>query len=180
MDGDKRLLKKQIEELFGRMLYTYVTHQKQIERLNRFNCMVTWGEIGSCVFSVISLATEWLPYISLLSVVASLVIVLFSYAKEYQRKIYSHMQTVKELWLIREKIYSLLVDIDGIFIDEIVRRRDKIIEDLNIVYAHALPTDRESYEQAQKAIKNNEQGFSKDELDRLLPCVLQMEGDKKD
>ena len=86
-----------------------------------------------------------------------------------------HKQAANDLWLIREKYLSLLVDLRKLDnpIESIQKQRDDLLEQLHSVYVGAPSTTSDAYHEAQKALKIlEEMTFSKDEIESLLPVEL--------
>lgn len=86
-----------------------------------------------------------------------------------------HKQAANDLWLIREKYLSLLVDLRKLDnpIESIQKQRDDLLEQLHSVYVGAPSTTSDAYHDAQKALKIlEEMTFSKDEIESLLPVEL--------
>ena len=54
------------------------------------------------------------------------------------------------------------------------RRRDELIREVQIVYEHALPADRDSYQIAREALGTSENTPSDQEIDRLLPASMRV------
>ena len=58
-------------------------------------------------------------------------------------------------------------------IEEIVRKRDELLDESSEIYCAAPLTDGKSYAAAQAALKTNEeQFFTQEELNRMLPAHL--------
>lgn len=84
-----------------------------------------------------------------------------------------HIKTANKLWKVREKYLSLLTDFDEISIEEIVRKRDELLDESSEIYGAAPLTDGKSYAAAQAALKTNEeQFFTQEELNKMLPAHL--------
>jgi hypothetical protein len=67
----------------------------------------------------------------------------------------------------------LLIDFTVLQEDEIVKRRNDLYEETNRIYQRTPRTDKKSYEDAQDALKNNEeQYFHPEEIDSILPAFL--------
>lgn len=169
-------LKVQIREAYGRLVYTYTTHLKQVERLNKKNKRVKHWQIGlsaistggflSAVFTD-SIIMTWIG-----GIVSTLLLALNLFFKDFNliEDIRKHRKTTDDLWIIREKYISLLTDFDMLSDEIIIQKRDELQDNTFEIYKLALPTDVKSYEMAQKAIKEEEeQYFEASEIDRMLP-----------
>ena len=66
-----------------------------------------------------------------------------------------------------------MTDFDEISIEEIVRKRDELLDESSEIYGAAPLTDEKSYVAAQAALKTNEeQFFTQEELNKMLPAHL--------
>ena len=106
---------------------------------------------------------------------------LNAYTKDYDlgQIAQKHRQTGSELWRIREKYLDLLTDlrIGDSDLGAYRERREKLADDLHAIYAGAPSTDSKAYQEAQKALKVNEDmTFSDNEIDAFLPKELKAAG----
>lgn len=84
-----------------------------------------------------------------------------------------HIKTMNALWLIREHYVSLLTDFGALSEEDIRQKRDLLLEKTAEIYNVAPLTDEKSYEEAQRALKEQEeQFFTQEELNRILPQHL--------
>jgi len=86
-----------------------------------------------------------------------------------------HKQAANDLWLIREKYLSLLVDIAMKVrpLEALQEHRDKLAEQLHTVYNSAPSTTFRAYKKAQEALKKLEDmTFTDAEIDAFLPKEL--------
>lgn len=75
----------------------------------------------------------------------------------------------QELWYIRELYVSLITDFDILRLEEIQIKRDKLTEKTNNVNKTYPGTDAKSYEEARKALQQQEeQTFNKGEAEKIL------------
>lgn len=89
----------------------------------------------------------------------------------------NHQIIADKLWLIREKYISLLTDLNRLSINDITNERDKLMNETHEIYINAPKTDSTSYKLALKALKSEEeQFFSEEELDKMLPDHLRKKG----
>ena len=62
---------------------------------------------------------------------------------------------------------------DGLIdLPDVTRRRDELMREVQIVYEHALPADRDAYRIAREALGSGESAPTDQEIDRLLPASL--------
>lgn len=172
-------LETQIREAYGRVVYSQTTHEKRIQRIIKCeNRIKLWQIILSAAstggFVGILIADELIiKYTG--AFVSFFLLILNSYYKNFNlaESAQSHNTTAQDLWNIREDYISLLTDF-SIMTDEKIRdARDELKNRTHEVYKCALKTDRASYEEAQKALKEQEeQTFSDEEIDNILPPAL--------
>lgn len=170
-----------IRESFGRVVYSHKTHEKDCEIGNRSARMVKWMNVVLTTLTSSSLVADLFsqspsfPYISAILAATTLAFVIFQLSFNPEETAEKHRQTAKELWYVREKYVTLLVDIkNGVLSDEMVtKKRDGLIEELKLLYKFASPTSSSAYKKAQKALKINEElTFTNDEINQFLPQEL--------
>lgn len=175
----KEKLYGQIQDQYGKIVYTYTCNLKQAARLKKNAKQLTWLQIilsaissGSFLATVIFDITK-LAWIG--GIMSALLLVINSILKEkdYSIEQKRYTDTASKLWLIRETYVSLLTDFESLSEDEIVARRDDLIARTGKVYTTAPQTDKKAYIETQEALKNNEeQFFTQEELNVLLPAQL--------
>lgn len=172
-------LYNQIEEAYGKVVYTYTTQVIHASRLQKkyraLKCMQlilsavsTSGFIGTLVTDQIVLS--WLG-----GICSTILLVLTAYFKDVDLSAIHnrHLETSNKLWLLRELYLSLLIDFPTLSREEIVSKRDSLQERVAKIYETAPLTDNKSYNLAQEALKENEsQFFSRQELNQILPEML--------
>lgn len=106
------------------------------------------------------------------AVVSLLLLVLNSYVKNFDlvEDAQKHKEASDLLWKIREEYVSLLTDFEILAVAEIMHKRDELQERTSEVYSGSPRTTSKSYQEAQKALKTEEeQTFSEHEIDVMLP-----------
>ena len=177
--GDKNYrenLKNQIKEACGKVIYTYTAHHKLADRLEREDKRLKSWQIILTAASATGFFTKiiadddismWVAGISV-----SISLALNLYAKEYKKQdeIIQHRNAANELWEIRESYVSLITDFEVLEDSEIRQKRDELCHKVSDINRKYPATDRQSYIEAQKALKENEeQTFNEGEVDALLP-----------
>ena len=172
-------LRNQIEEAYGKIVYTYTVHIIQASRIQSLNKRMKWAEL---ILSAISaggfLATVitnqiLLAWIGGLCSTALLVLSAYFKDMDLSTEQQNHLKTSNSLWSLREDYLSLLIDFEALSTDEIVEKRNQLKTQVHKIYASAPITDDKSYKMAQKALKENEtQFFTQQELNQLLPIDL--------
>ncbi|MDL2275881.1 SLATT domain-containing protein [Desulfosarcina sp. OttesenSCG-928-G10] len=175
----KNSLVIQIREAYGRIVYTYTTHLKLMNRLARKNNAIkiwqiilsaisTGGFIGSMITSEFILTCVG-------GVFSTVLLAMNLFFKDFNLldEAKQHRTAADELWLIREKYISLLTDACVLNVEDIVLRRDELQNETYNLYKQSPKTDAKSYTAAQKALKKDEeQFFTEEEVDKLLPPHL--------
>lgn len=162
-------------------MYSHKTHEKcadilltNLARIRllqiALSAITTAGFIGA-VFGAgqVSMVVGLIVSTSLLAVNA--------YTKNYDlgELAQKHKQAANDLWLIRERFQSILVDIamKERPLESLQEQRDKLIEQLHTVYSGAPSTTFKAYKKAQVALKTLEDmTFSDPEIDAFLPKEL--------
>lgn len=168
-------IKKQLIDSHGKVLYTYTAHWKIVDRLKKNYMRIIIVQIILTAISaagiVSSLVTK-VPSLGWLSGVAasiSLGINLYMLNFNLPDEIKQHSEAANELWEIRELYSDLLTDFDVLDDESIRNKRDKLTKLISKVNKTYPGTDKKSYKDAQKALKEEEeQSFSEGEAERLI------------
>lgn len=178
----KAKLRSQIQEEYGKVVYTYTCHFEIVDRLQkRNNCMKWWQLILSAIstggfLGTVIINQQFLIWIS--GLCSTILLILNGYLKDKDiaSEIAAHKKAGNDLWKIREDYLSLLTDFEVLSESEIAMKRDAMIERCAIAYATMPATDFDSYQKAQQALKNGEeQFFTQAELNKILPQHLRKE-----
>ena len=172
-----------LREAYGRVSYTQTTHEYEVQACSKksniikwFNVILTALTFGG-IMGVIAFNTDFLKILSAIVSTLSLGIATYQLSFDPQSDEISHKIATKELWYIREKYKNLIADASKKILseDQIVKRRDELLEELKLVYKFAPNTSNTAYKKAQKAIQSEEeQYFSTEELNNLLPKSLRI------
>lgn len=161
-------LYSQIQEEYGKLVYTYTCHFKMADRLSKRNFWIKWGQIGLSAIStggflgVLISNEQILLWAGGLCSTALLALTSYLKDKDISAEKTDHIKTANKLWKVREKYLSLLTDFDEISIEEIVSKRDELLDESSEIYCAAPLTDGKSYAAAQVALKTNEEVISAD------------------
>lgn len=175
-----------IRESFGRVSYSHKTHLKEVEIQSGYATIVKWINIvliGITTGSLLStlFTGQNLIIIGAIFSAITLGFSIFQLSFDPEKKAARHKQVADSLWLIREKYVNLMADIinDDIEEKEIVKQRDALINQLDLIYKSAPSTSSKAYKMAQKALKIDEElTFSDKELNQLLPASLHISASK--
>lgn len=177
----RSILEGQLRESYGRVVYSHKTHEKCADiLLSRLSTIKIWQIILSAVttagFIGIVLGTGTAGA-AIGAIASTALLALNAYTKNYDlgELAQKHKQAANDLWIIREKYLSLLVDLamKEKPIEFLQQQRDKLIEQLHTVYSGAPSTTFQAYKKAQEALKKLEDmTFSDAEIDAFLPKEL--------
>ena len=166
----------QIKDQYGKLVYSYTCHWNTANHLKTRSSIFQWLQIilsavsaGGCIAAVVQDQSK-LAWIG--GVLSTLLLVVGGYLKDkdFDSERNAHISAANNLWMIREEYISLMTDFDSLGEPEIVVKRDALVKKTYKVYQTAPQTDKKSYSEAQKALKENEvQFFHSDELNCMLP-----------
>lgn len=177
----RSILEGQLRECYGRVVYSHKTHEKcadillsDLARIKLWqiilSAITTAGFVGA-VFGAGQIGAI------LGIIVSTALLALNSYTKDYDlgELAQKHKQAANDLWSIREKYLSLLVDLamKEKPLEALQQQRDELVEHLHMVYSGAPSTTFQAYKKAQEALKNlEEMTFTDTEIDAFLPIEL--------
>jgi len=162
-------------------VYSHKTHEKCADiLLSRLSRIKLWQIILSAIttagfIAAVFGAGKLGAAVGIL--VSTALLVLNAYAKSYDlgELAQKHKQVANDLWLVREKYLSLLVDLrmKEKPLESLQKQRDELVEQLHTVYGGAPNTTFHAYKKAQEALKKFEDmTFSDAEIDVFLPEEL--------
>ncbi|MGH9312919.1 MAG: SLATT domain-containing protein [Vicinamibacterales bacterium] len=95
-------------------------------------------------------------------------------ALDLEPRVHAHRAWASRLWIICERYRALLAEIrDGLVDNEtLMRRRDALTQQVQAIYEHAPPTDREAYAAAAAEVASAEGTLTDAQIDRFLPASL--------
>ena len=163
-------------------MYSHKTHEKRTDillsrlaRIKLWQIVLSAATAGGC--TSILFGTDRVG--ALASVVVSTVLLcLNTYTKNHDLGELSekHRSIAADLWVIRERYISLIADLrmQTEPIEALIRRRDDLLDALQVVYSRAPSTNDQAYKRAQEALKRSEDmTFADDrEVDAFLPVEL--------
>ena len=177
----KDALRTQIREAYGRVVYSYTTHLKMMNCLDDKNRLIHYVQIilsaistGGFIGAIVTNETI-LTCIGGLFSTALLALNLFFKEFNLLAEIQQHRVTSDELWMVREDYVSLLTDFETLNEAQIMEKRDSLQRRTYEIYKKGPKTDSKSYTLAKQALKSDEeQFFTSDELDKMLPEHLRV------
>lgn len=186
VQDSNEILIAQLRESYGRIIYTHKTHEKMADI---YHCADKWLRNSQLFLSVIvtsgiiaTIGTElsgnnniWLKLIS--AIVSFLLVLLTTYMRNSNlaQLIQKHKELAADIWLLREQYFCLLADYEGRLVSEqeVLKRREKLNDELSAIYKNAPRTTKCAYKKARKALKiKEEMTFSDEEIDAFLPKCL--------
>jgi len=172
----KEDLKFQVREAYGRLVYTYTTHLKQIELLTKKNQKIKCWQIGLSAIStggfLSAVITNQIILAWIGGIVSTILLGVNLFFKEFNlaEDIRKHRTIADDLWIVRERYISLLTDFNVLEEEAIMQKRDELQERTAEIYKVAPSTNSKSYVAAQTALKKDEeQLFEASEIDKILP-----------
>lgn len=178
------ILEGQLRECYGRVVYSHKTHEKCADiLLQRLRTVKFWQIVLSALttggFLAAVLGAGTIGAVAGV-VVSTALLVLNAYTKNYDlgQLAQKHKQAANDLWIIREKYLSLLVDLrmKEKPIEALQAQRDALVKELHKVYGGAPGTTADAYRKAQEALQRLEDmTFSDAEIDAFLPKELKRE-----
>ena len=110
-------------------------------------------------------------------IVSTALLALNTYTKDYDlgELAQKHKHAANDLWSIREKYLSLLVDLAMREkpLEALQQQRDELVEQLHAAYSGAPSTTLQAYKKAQESLKKlEEMTFTDTEIDAFLPKEL--------
>lgn len=171
------ILEGQLRECYGRVVYSHKAHEKcadillsRLTRIKLWQIILSLASLARC-FGAGKISA------ALGMIVSTFLLVLNSYTKNYDlgELAQKHKQAANDLWIIREKYLSVLVDIAMRQkpLEALQMRRDELVEQLHTVYSSAPSTMFQAYKKAQEALKTLEDmTFTDAEIDAFLPKEL--------
>lgn len=170
-----------IRESFGRVVYSHKTYEKEFEIQESSAVNFKWVNLVVLVIGSTGLLSTLITNEKYLLVVGSILtffglgLAIFQMSFNPEEKAYKYKQTAYQLWQVREQYTCFIADImnNKLSTDEIIKRRDQLLRDLDLIYKNALPVSSEAYQKASVALKEQEEfTFSDSEINKFLPKDL--------
>lgn len=183
MDNIK-ILEFQIKRIFVEVVENHAIQEKQADIYrDRYNLLEAIKIMASSITSagIISVIfIEGFPLKLLTAVISLLSIFINSYFKVYDLRGLAdgHKSSALKLIKLRETIISLLCDIkmNRVSEDEIIEKRDIILNELMGVYDHTKDAETKAVDRANKHLKEREDNtyysYSDEDIESYLPVFL--------
>jgi hypothetical protein len=177
----RNILEGQLRECYGRVVYSHKTHEKcadiLLTNLSRIRIVqIILSALTTAGFVGVVFGAGRVSAICGL-VISTALLAINSYTKNYDlgELAQKHKHAANDLWVIRERYLSLLVDIAMRErpLEALQQHRDELVEQLHTVYSGAPSTTFKAYKKAQIALqKLEDMTFSDEEIDAFLPKEL--------
>ena len=180
MEPNREVIHATARELYGRLVYSHLTHEKEriiwsgkVSRMNWINIALASATTFFAILSA-NIKDDSLSFYTALFAVATISFVMWQSNFDPAHNEAQHRTAAKELLWIREQLLLLITDchISTISLGDLERRLDLLTRELTAVYKFAPNTSPKAYEQARATIATGHFTFSEDEIDRLLPSQL--------
>ena len=128
----KQALQVQIREAYGRVVYTYTTHLKMMNRLVKKNNIIKYIQITLSAIStggfIGAIITSEAALTCIGGLFSTILLAINLFFKDFNllSEIKQHRDASDELWMIREDYISLLTDFEVLSEAEITSKRDSL------------------------------------------------------
>jgi hypothetical protein len=185
MNNDKDRLLSVVREIYGRVVWTHKTHEKERELSTRKAKRDKWVNVilmaltTTGVLASIPSGTIWTSVIAAIFAFISTGFAIYQISFSPEIEILQQRQTAKDLLIERDNLLLLIErfmasDAD---IEKMRQEIQRTVDKLGQIYAAAPDTSSQSYKMATSGLKMNEElTFSPKEIDVLLPEELRLEG----
>jgi SMODS and SLOG-associating 2TM effector domain family 4 len=165
---------------FGHVVQSYTAHARVAERL----AARVWQlkTVILTLLGIASAASVWalvgasrsLQVVAAIAAGLAFAAYAIYVALDLEPRMHAHRAWASRLWLVCERYRALLAEIrDGLLDnDELMRRRDALTQQVQAVYEHAPPADREAYASAAAEVASKEGTLTDADIDKFLPASL--------
>jgi hypothetical protein len=179
----QRVLEGQLRECYGRVVYSHKTHEKCADILLGRHAFIKLSTIVLSALTTAGFVSTFFEKTSTIAgkvigfVLSTALLVLTAYTKDYDlgELAQKHKQAANDIWLLRERYFSLLADLAARArsLEELRKERDECVTALHAVYAGSPSTTHKAYKEAQEALqRHQDMTFSDAEIDAFLPGEL--------
>lgn len=180
MNPDLTAILTTARDLFGRVVYTHETHERERIIWSKKVCHINWWNIslagGTTILAIISAAFPNRVWLILTAISAGLTAAcaLWQANNDPSGKESQHRVAAKELLWCRQQLLMLIADchVSSMSVEHLRKNLEIINRELHAVYKFAPNTSPEAYAAAEESIKSGHFSLSNDEIDALLPESL--------
>lgn len=186
MDDEKERLLSVIREVYGRVVWTHKTHEKERElstfkaRRDKWVNVVLMALTTTGVLASIPLGTTWTSVIAAMLAFISTGFAIYQISFSPEIEILQQRQAAKSLLAERDNLLLLIERFmaPDANIKEMREELQRTVDRIGQIYAIAPDTSSEAHGMASRGLKSNEElTFSPKEIDLLLPERLRLEND---
>ena len=167
-------------ELYGRVVYSQKTHEKEREMWGKKTSAMNWVTIGlvsaTTLFAIISAVLQPLPVLIITAFLASATTAFVLWQSNFDPagRENQHRIAAKELLWIREQLLLLIERCHSATeqVGHLQVLLESLTRELTALYKFAPNTSAKAYALASAALKNGEFTFSDAEIDAFLPEKL--------
>lgn len=167
-------------ELYGRLVYTHLVHEKEREiwsmKVSRMNNINIGLAAATTLFAIISASLQpiWAIMLTAIFAVATISFVMWQSNLDPAGKESQHRVAAKELLWLREQLLLLIAKchISTVSNEELQRCLESLTREITTAYKFAPNTSAEAYAAAQQSLKTGHFTFSDEEIDGFLPPEL--------
>jgi SMODS and SLOG-associating 2TM effector domain family 4 len=165
---------------FGHVMQSYTTHARVAERLAarawqiKIVILTLLGIAAAASVWALVGASRPLQVVAAIAAGVGFAAYAIYVALDLESRLQAHRSWASRLWLVCERYRALLAEIrDGLLDnDELMRRRDALMQQVQAIYEHAPPGDREAYASAAAEVASKEGTLTDAEIDKFLPASL--------
>jgi hypothetical protein len=178
--GDRAYVLATARELYGRVVYSHKTHEKERviwgEKVCSMGRVSVWLVSLTTLFAILSAVLKPLVLLLLTAIISAATtgFVLWQANFDPVGKENQHRTAAKELLWIREQLLLLIerCHIASVPIVDLQRSLESLTRELTCVYKFAPNSSDAAYAKASDALKKGEFTFSDEEIDAFLPVAL--------
>jgi hypothetical protein len=184
MNDEKVQLLATIREIYGRVVWSHKTHEKQRELRSARANFDSWINVlltaTTTLIVIISFPLDdpWADVIATIFAGITTLFAVYRLSFSPEGEAQNHRQAAKALLIERDRLLLLIeqcMAADDNELDEIRRELKKATERVGQIYATAPDTTPKAYHMAGEALHMNEEfTFSSQEIDLLLPPQLRL------
>jgi conflict system pore-forming effector with SLATT domain len=186
LGSDQKKLLGIARELYGRLVYSHKTHEKQRELCAKTVSITKWVAIiltgltflSACIsFGVSPKFEDFLKWVIALLGAGSFIHTIYHLSFTPEKLVQEHRFTAKKLLSVRDRMLFLIQELmnESCDMEQIKRRLESINTEITLIYEYAPDTSSKAYKKAWPESKATEEmTFSEEEIDLLLPTNLRI------
>lgn len=165
---------------FGHVVQSYTAHARAAERLAgrawqlKLVILTLLGVAAASTVWALVGASRSLQIVGAVAAGLAFAAYAIYVALDLEPRVQAHRAWASRLWIVCERYRALLAEIrDGLVDNEtLMRRRDALTQQVQAIYEHAPPADREAYAGAAAEVARAEGTLTDAQIDQFLPASL--------